>query len=117
MQYDKDNIFAKILHREMPANIVFENDHVMAFEDVKPQAPHHYLIIPKVEIPSVNEFEEEHKQIIGEMVLAAKAVARELGIDQKGYRLVFNTYDDGGQEIYHVHLHLLGGRRMKWPPG
>ncbi len=117
MDYDKDNIFAKILRKEIPANIVFENDFVMAFEDVRPQAPVHVLIIPKAEVPSVNELEDEHKIYIGEMVLAAKAVAKKLGIAENGYRLVFNTYDDGGQEIYHIHLHLLGGRRMKWPPG
>ncbi len=117
MDYDAGNIFAKIIRKEIPAEIVFENEQVVAFEDINPVAPIHILVIPKVEIPTINECQEEHKEIIGEMVLVAKKIAEEKGFAENGYRLVINTMDDGGQEIYHLHLHLLGGRRHKWPPG
>lgn len=117
MQYDPDGIFAKIIRREIKANIVYETDTILAFDDINPMAPVHILIVPKAELATVNDFGPEHAQLIGEMVLAAKQIAREKGIDQRGYRLVFNTLDDAGQEISHVHLHLLGGRLMKWPPG
>ncbi len=117
MAYDKENIFAKILRGEIEANVIFENDFVMAFEDVAPKAPVHILIVPKLEVETISDFKEEHREVIGEMILAARSIAITKGIDESGYRLVINTRDDGGQEIYHVHLHLLGGRRLKWPPG
>ena len=117
MKYDENGIFAKIIRKEIPATIVFENERVLAFEDISPKAPIHILIVPKLPVATVNDFEEKDTAIIGEMVLTAKNIAREKGISEKGYRLVFNTLDDGGQEIHHVHLHLLGGRRMGWPPG
>lgn len=117
MKYDSDGIFAKIIRREIPADIVYESDNVMAFADINPKAPVHILIVPKLEVPTVNDFTAEHAQVIGEMVLAAQQIAKDKGIDQSGYRLVFNTLEDGGQEIYHVHMHLMGGRRLKWPPG
>ncbi|HEB84800.1 MAG TPA: histidine triad nucleotide-binding protein [Bacteroidetes bacterium] len=117
MAYDPDNVFAKILRREIPADVVFENDFVMAFEDINPQAPVHILIVPKADVATVDDFTEEHRELIGEMILAAKAIAREKGISETGYRLVLNTRQNGGQDVYHVHLHLIGGRRMTWPPG
>ncbi|MDP8205642.1 MAG: histidine triad nucleotide-binding protein [Candidatus Electryonea clarkiae] len=117
MEYDSNGIFAKILRGEIPTNSVYENENVLAFEDINPKAPVHILIIPKADVPTVNEFGPEHKEMIGDMILAAKEIAAEKGIAESGYRMVINTLDDGGQELYHVHLHLLGGRRMKWPPG
>ncbi len=117
MEYDKDGIFAKIIRKEIPANIVFETDNVLAFEDINPKAPVHILIVPKTEVATVNDFEDNDAQVIGEMVLAAKQIAKDQGVDQSGYRLVINTLEDAGQEIFHVHMHLFGGRRMTWPPG
>lgn len=117
MEYDKDGIFAKIIRKEIPANIVFESDSVLAFEDINPKAPVHILIVPKTDVATVNDFEDNDAQVIGEMVLAAKQIAKDQGVDQSGYRLVINTLEDAGQEIFHVHMHLFGGRRMTWPPG
>ena len=111
-------IFSKIINKEIPANIVFESDSVLAFKDINPQAPVHILIIPKIEIPKVTDINgNEHSQLLGEMIDAANKIAKDLGISQDGFRLVFNCGDNGGQEVYHLHLHLLGGRKMKWPPG
>ena len=117
MQYDENGIFAKILRREIPANIVYETDHVLAFDDINPKAPVHVLIIPKLNVATVNDFKPDDAQVIGELVLAAQQIAKDKGINESGYRLVFNTLTDAGQDVFHVHLHLLGGRRMTWPPG
>lgn len=117
MEYDNNGVFAKIIRREIPANIIYETDTVLAFDDINPKAPVHVLIIPKAEIPTINEVETEHAQILGDMMVAAKKIAADKGVSQSGYRLVFNTLDDAGQEVYHIHMHLLGGRRMTWPPG
>ena len=112
------SIFSKIINKEIPANIVFESDSVLAFKDINPQAPVHILIIPKIEIPKVTDINgNEHSQLLGEMIDAANKIAKDLGISEDGFRLVFNCGDNGGQEVYHLHLHLLGGRKMKWPPG
>jgi len=111
-------IFSKIINREIPANIVFESDSVLAFKDINPQAPVHILIIPKIEIPKVTDINgNEHSQLLGEMIDAANKIAKDLGISEDGFRLVFNCGENGGQEVYHLHLHLLGGRKMNWPPG
>lgn len=111
-------IFSKIINKEIPADIVFESDNVLAFRDIKPQAPVHILIIPKIEIPKVTEIKgKEHSALLGEMFDAANKLAKGLGIDKNGFRLVFNCGNDGGQEVYHIHMHLLGGRHMHWPPG
>ena len=113
-----NTIFSKIINKEIPADIVYESDSVLAFRDIRPQAPVHVLIIPKVEIPKVSDLKsEEHSQLLGEMIDAANKIAKDLGISEKGFRLVFNCGDDGGQDVYHLHMHLLGGRQMKWPPG
>jgi histidine triad (HIT) family protein len=110
-------LFTRIINREIPANIVFENDKVLAFRDIHPQAPHHVLIIPKQEIPTLNDLDASTAPLIGEMFLAAKEIARSLGVDEDGYRVVMNCNRDGGQTVYHIHLHLLAGRAMHWPPG
>ena len=111
-------IFSKIINKEIPADIVFESDNILAFKDINPQAPVHILIIPKTEIPKVTDLNgKEHASLLGEMIDAANKLAKENGIDESGFRLVLNCGDNGGQEVYHLHLHLLGGRQMKWPPG
>ena len=110
-------IFSKIINREIPAQIVFEDEHLLAFKDVHPQAPVHVLFIPKEPIASADKLEDRHAELIGRLVLAARRYAQEIGIAESGYRLVMNTNGDGGQTVFHLHLHLLGGRPMHWPPG
>lgn len=111
-------IFSKIINKEIPAEIVFESENILAFKDINPQAPVHILIIPKTEIPKVTDLNgKEHASLLGDMIDAANKLAKENGIDESGFRLVLNCGDNGGQEVYHLHLHLLGGRQMKWPPG
>ncbi|MCJ7555228.1 MAG: histidine triad nucleotide-binding protein [Ignavibacteriaceae bacterium] len=111
-------IFSKIINKEIPADIVYESDTVLAFNDIRPQAPVHVLIIPKIEIPKVTDIKgSEHAALLGEMIDAANKIARDLSIADDGFRLVFNCGDNGGQEVYHLHLHLLAGRKMNWPPG
>ncbi len=112
-----ETIFSKIIRREIPADIVFENDRVLAFRDINPQAPVHILIIPKKTIPTLNDIQAEDAPLIGELFVVAAQLAAEEGIAEAGYRTVFNCRDHGGQEVYHLHLHLLGGRQMTWPPG
>ncbi|OZB37066.1 MAG: histidine triad nucleotide-binding protein [Halothiobacillus sp. 14-56-357] len=112
-----ETIFSKIIRREIPADIVFENDRVLAFRDINPQAPVHILIIPKKPIPTVNDIQAEDAPLIGELFVVAAQLAAQEGIAEAGYRTVFNCRDHGGQEVYHLHLHLLGGRQMSWPPG
>jgi histidine triad (HIT) family protein len=103
--------------REIPTETVFESDTVFAFNDIDPKAPQHVLIIPKKHIATLNDITEDDAGIIGEMFLAAKQIAAGRKIDASGYRTVFNCNADGGQEVFHLHLHLLGGRKMTWPPG
>ena len=111
-------IFTKIINKEIPADIIYEDEKVLAFKDIKPQAPVHILIIPKLEIPKISDFKiEEHSQLLAQMVDVANKLAKDLKISEDGYRLVFNCGPNGGQEVYHLHLHLLGGRQMNWPPG
>ncbi len=110
-------IFQKIIDRELPAKIVFEDKDIIAFWDVNPVAPIHILIVPKKIITSINAIEDQDKDLIGRMFLVAKDLAKEYKISENGFRTVFNTNDDGGQTVYHLHLHLLGGRKMSWPPG
>ncbi len=112
-----DCLFCGIIERKIPADIVFENDDLMAFRDVNPQAPTHILVIPKKHIQSINHATAEDEKRLGQLVLAAKTIAHEEGLKEDGYRLVFNTNNHGGQTVYHIHLHLLGGRQMSWPPG
>ncbi len=111
-----DTIFARIIRREIPAAIVYEDEHVLAFRDVAPQAPVHILIIPKKPIAQIELATAEDRDLLGHMLLTARAIATELGL-LDGYRLVINNGDQGGQTVYHLHLHLLGGRDLAWPPG
>jgi histidine triad (HIT) family protein len=111
-------IFSKIINKEIPADIIYESDNVLAFKDINPQAPTHILIIPKIEIPKVTDLNgKEHAALLGEMIDTANKLAKEMNIADDGFRLVFNCGNNGGQEVYHLHMHLLGGRQMKWPPG
>ena len=112
-----DELFLKIINREIPAEIVYETDEVLAFRDVNPQAPVHILIIPKELIPTINDLEEGHAELAGKLILTAAEIAGELGLAEEGYRLVMNCNQAGGQAVYHIHLHLLAGRQMEWPPG
>lgn len=111
-----DTIFGKIIRREIPATIVYEDDLVLAFKDVNPQAPTHILIIPKKPIAQLDAATQEDQLLLGHLLLCAKKVAAQAGL-KKGYRIVINNGDDGGQTVYHLHLHILGDRPMKWPPG
>ena len=112
-----DCLFCKIVRREIPGKIVFEDDEMLAFEDINPQAPTHVLVIPKRHIESLNALEAGDDSIVGAIVRRASAIARDRGISAGGYRTVFNTNRDAGQTVFHIHLHLLGGRSMAWPPG
>jgi len=112
-----DCLFCKIIAGEIPSDKVFENDSIFAFRDIDPKAPIHILIIPKEHITTTNDLNESHKTLVGEIMLAAKEIADQEGIAESGYRTVFNCNQDGGQTVYHIHLHLLGGRQMNWPPG
>jgi histidine triad (HIT) family protein len=118
MEHDMaDDLFLKIIEREIPADIVYETDELLAFRDISPQAPMHILIIPKEHIPTVNDLDEQHAELVGKMFLVAAELARKEGVSDDGYRLVMNCGNQGGQAVYHIHLHLLGGRQMEWPPG
>lgn len=110
-------LFCNIAQGQIPAAVVLDNEDVMAFRDLNPQAPTHILVIPKRHISTINDVGEMDAQLLGQMVLAAKEVAISEGFDEAGYRLVFNVNSDGGQTVHHIHLHILGGRRMTWPPG
>jgi histidine triad (HIT) family protein len=111
-----ETIFSKIIRKEIPADIVYEDDLTIAFRDIAPQAPVHILVIPKKPLPQLAAAESEDHALLGHLLLTAKRVAQEVGLDN-GYRLVINNGADGGQTVDHLHLHILGGRPMKWPPG
>lgn len=113
----KDCLFCKIIQGEVKSKIAFENENVFAFYDIGPKAPTHILIIPKKHIENVSDINQENKSVVSDLVLAANDIARKTGIDKTGYRLVINCGPDAGQAVFHLHLHLLGGRRMSWPPG
>ena len=109
----EDCIFCKIARKEVPADILFEDDDLVAFNDIQPQAPTHVLIVPKKHIPTVNDLTEEHAALVGALALRAQALAAERGVDGAGYRLVMNCNAEGGQTVFHIHLHLLGGRQLR----
>jgi len=113
----EDCLFCKIAKKETPSRIVFENDSLLAFEDIDPQAPTHILIIPKEHFASLEEIPEGKQDILAELLLAARQIAKEKGLSERGYRIVLNTGKESGQAVFHVHFHLLGGRQMTWPPG
>lgn len=112
-----DCLFCKIVDKTIPAEIVFEDEQLLIFRDIQPQAPEHLLVIPKKHIATINDLTVEDEALIGHMVLSAKKIATELGFSESGYRLNFNCNEQGGQTVYHIHLHMLGGRAMSWPPG
>jgi histidine triad (HIT) family protein len=112
-----DCLFCKIRDGQIPAKVVYRDDRCLAFEDINPQAPTHVLFIPLQHIPSVNDLTAEHREIVGHLFIAAAKLAAERGFADSGYRLVMNTNRDAGQTVFHIHLHLLGGRPLSWPPG
>ena len=112
-----DCLFCKIVKREVPASIVYEDDGVLAFNDINPQAPTHILVIPKQHVATLNDLSPDHDALVGELVRRAAAIAKDRGLSAGGFRTVFNTNREAGQTVFHVHLHLIGGRRLTWPPG
>jgi histidine triad (HIT) family protein len=110
-------LFCRIIAREIPGSIVYEDDAVLAFNDINPQAPTHVLVVPKRHIETLNDLQPGDDQIVGELVRRAAAIAKERGISGPGFRTVFNTNREAGQTVFHIHLHLLGGRSLEWPPG
>ena len=112
-----DCLFCKIVSRDIPADVVYEDECIMAFRDINPQAPIHILIIPKQHIATLNDLESHHAELVGKLILTAKDLAEKEGIAEDGYRTGFNCNLAAGQTVYHVHLHLLGGRKFTWPPG
>lgn len=110
-------IFCKIINKEIPSEIVFENDNIIGFNDINPVAPTHILFVPRKHIERVDEIQFDDTALIGELIYQAKEFANRLGLNNTGYRLVFNNGKDAGQAVFHLHLHLIGGRVMSWPPG
>ncbi len=110
-------IFARIIRREIPADIVYEDDLVLAFRDIAPVAPVHIVIIPKEPLVNLADAKPQHEQLLGRLFLAAGEIARNLGIAESGYRVVTNSGEHAGQSVFHMHLHLIGGRPLRWPPG
>ena len=116
MAYDRENIFAKILRGEIPCEIVHEDDHVLAFEDINPQAPVHILIIPHKEIAKISDSTPEDKELLGHLLQVSKTIAQKYELENN-YRLIINNGAGAGQSVFHIHVHLMGGRSLDWPPG
>ncbi|KAK7601005.1 hypothetical protein V9T40_008446 [Parthenolecanium corni] len=112
----EDTIFGKILRKEIPCKFIYEDDQCVAFHDVSPQAPVHFLVIPRKPISTLSQAEDSDELLLGHLMLVARKVAKDLGLEN-GFRLVVNNGRDGAQSVYHLHIHILGGRQMKWPPG
>ena len=112
----QETIFTKIINREIPATIVYEDEHTLAFEDINPQAPFHVLIIPKKVIPTINDINEQNASLVGNLYIVAAKLAKQHGFADDGYRVVMNCNQHGGQTVYHIHLHMLAGKEMGWPP-
>ncbi|HHY71462.1 MAG TPA: histidine triad nucleotide-binding protein [Thermoanaerobacterales bacterium] len=112
-----DCVFCKIVNKEIPAKVIYEDEQVMAFHDANPQAPIHLLIVPKKHVASIMEIDEDNAAVLKQIAKVAQELARQNNIDKKGFRLVLNTGEEGGQTVNHLHFHLLGGRFMTWPPG
>jgi histidine triad (HIT) family protein len=112
-----DCLFCKLIARKVPASIVYEDERILAFNDINPQAPTHVLIVPKRHVASLNDLTPDDDQMVGELVRRAAAIASERGISASGFRTVFNTNREAGQTVFHIHLHLIGGRSLHWPPG
>jgi len=111
-----ETLFTKIINREIPADIVYEDELSLAFKDIQPQAPTHLLIIPKKPIVTINDIEIEDKELVGHLFYVAKKIAADMGFAEAGYRVVMNCNEHGGQSVYHIHLHLLAGKPLGWPP-
>ena len=114
---EADCLFCGIVAGEIPADLVYESEDVVAFRDISPQAPTHVLVIPRKHISTINDLEDEDQKLIGSMFLAAKQIAEDEGISERGYRAVMNCNEGAGQSVFHIHLHVLGGRNLSWPPG
>ena len=117
MSYDPSNVFARIVRKEIPADLLHEDEHCIAFRDIAPQAPTHFLVIPKRGIEKLAEAGAGDRELLGHLMLVAAGVARKLGIDETGYRLVVNNGAGAGQTVFHLHVHVLAGRTLAWPPG
>ena len=117
MSYDENNVFARILRKEVPAEVLHEDDQCMAFKDAAPQAPSHFLVIPKIPLIRLSDAGEGDRELLGHLLWVAGEVAREQGIAESGYRVVINNGERAGQSVFHLHLHVLGGRELTWPPG
>jgi histidine triad (HIT) family protein len=111
-----DSLFTKIIKREIPADIVYENENILAFKDINPKAPVHILIVPKKQIATINDATLEDIELLGKIILAGKEIAKQFGIDENGYRLIFNCNKHGGQTVFHIHCHLIGGKQLGWNP-
>lgn len=112
-----DCLFCKIIKGDIPAKIIYEDENIVAFDDINPQAPQHKLIIPRKHIATINDLDPQDNVLIGQMTQVAKKLAQDLDIHEKGYRIVMNCNAGAGQTVFHIHMHLLGGRAMLWPPG
>lgn len=112
-----DCIFCKIVRQELPATLVYQDEEIVAFDDLHPRAPIHKLIIPRKHIATINDIEKSDVALVGHLIYTAKLLAKENGLAKDGYRIVMNCNKNAGQEVFHIHLHLLGGRQMSWPPG
>lgn len=112
-----DCLFCKIASKEIPAEILLEKGEVLAFRDIRPAAPHHALVIPRAHIPGIRDADSAHGPMLGALLLTAREVAEQLGLGESGYRLVMNQGHDGGQSVFHLHCHVIGGRALAWPPG
>ena len=110
-------LFCRIVAGEVPAKKVYEDDRLIAFDDINPQAPMHVLVVPKAHVATLNDLDATHDALVGEMIRRGAAIAAERGYSQRGFRTVFNCNADAGQAVFHIHLHVLGGRALKWPPG
>lgn len=114
---EQDCLFCKVLNGDIPADIIYESDSAIAFRDINPQAPTHVLVIPRKHVATINDLDEENQGIVGSLYLAAKDIARAEGLSDEGYRVVMNCNEGAGQSVFHIHLHVLGGRALSWPPG
>ncbi|KTD96621.1 MULTISPECIES: histidine triad nucleotide-binding protein [unclassified Pseudoalteromonas] len=112
----QETLFTKIINREIPASIIYEDENTLAFEDINPQAPFHVLIIPKIAIPTINHINDDNAHLVGNLYVVAAKLAKEHNFSDDGYRVVMNCNDHGGQTVYHIHLHMLAGKQMGWPP-
>ena len=114
---NEDCLFCKILNGDIPADLVYESDSAIAFRDINPHAPTHVLVIPRKHIPTINDLNDADRDVVGSLYMAARDIARQEGIADDGYRTVMNCNEGAGQTVFHIHLHVLGGRSLSWPPG